>query len=219
MAGRADKFCYECAAVLPRTAVTCFACNAAQPDLPASAADAPQRPAAAEKICPSCGASILAQAEICVRCGVRQATPEKPAAPQAPAPSEPAASWDVSHAMLALGALLVVAMLVAPRSTERPAVVAQPSATPTPSATAPAGVTETDAWAAARGLVTEHLRAPPNVEFPSEHRTVRLGPERFEVTSYFEMANTSGKMVRTNWTVQLARVRGEWRVERLEARN
>lgn len=213
MAGRADKYCYECAAVLPRTAVTCFSCNAEQPALPESAASAPARAAGAEKTCPSCGASILVQAEICVRCGVRQPAP---VTPPVAAPSEPAASWDLSHAMLALGAMLVVVMAVMSRGTA-PAPVA--SATPAAAPVVAADAMETEAWAAARRLVTTHLRAPPNVEFPSEHRTLKVGPDRYEVTSYFEMANTSGVMVRTNWTVEVARVRGEWRVERLEARN
>ena len=279
MAGRADKYCYECATVLPRTAVTCFACRAAQPPLPARPGGALSRPPGAERPCPACGAPILVRAELCVHCGARQsalagvlvgpngtiaqvaqvaqvaqaaaaapgvpaagapiagpAAPETTAEPQpgAAAPGAPSTelgddSWDVTHAMLALGAVLVVLMGVTAWRGDAPGAQASvASAAPTASASAPVapaastppgGVTETDAWAAARQLVTTHLRAPPNVEFPSEHHTRRIGPDTFEVISYFEMANTAGVMVRTHWTVVVARVGGEWQVVRLEARN
>lgn len=244
MAGRADKFCYECATVLPRTAVTCWSCKAEQPLLPESSHGAPSRPAGSERACEACGAAILARAEICVHCGVRQqalpaleplAAPlpaAPPAAARAPAPARAAAPaapahselgrdhWDASHVLLAVAALTVMALGAASRKSDPPAVTpASASASVSPKPTPSPEITETQAWAEARRQVTTHLRAPPNVAFANEHRTVRLGPARFEVTSHFEMHNTSGALVRTFWTVQIAKVHGRWTVERLEARN
>jgi len=220
-APRAEKFCYECGAVIPRAAATCWSCSAPQPALPETLAPPP--PPAEERDCSSCGRRILARAELCVHCGVRQLVPSRapvePAPPGAAKPAPPPHTWDASHILLGVGAALVVMVALSSlRAPPPPAPVATASASVAPPAP-PAEPTETEAWAAARRLVTTELRAPPNVEFPSEHQTTRLGKNRFEVSSYFEMPNTSGDVVRTRWTVALVR-RGEaWQIERLEAKN
>jgi hypothetical protein len=214
---RAEKYCYECASVLPRAAPTCWSCSAPQPALPGSAlADAP-RPPASERDCAACGRRILVRAEICVHCGVRQPAETPPPAPVPGRPSE----WDVSHALLALGVVLCVAVLLSGLRVPGGGPATSASVVPflgTPPPP-PSEATEAEAWATARRLVTTELRAPPNVAFPSEHETKRLGRNRFEVSSYFEMANTSGALVRTSWLIVIVRRGESWQIERLEAKN
>jgi hypothetical protein len=217
---RAEKYCYECGTVVPRAAPTCWSCSAEQPPLPASAAGNAPRPGD-ERPCSACGRSISTRAELCVHCGVRQ---------QAPPPTHGRHEWDASHALLATGAVLVLMMAlsmrdrsaapVAPVAPAAPVASASASAaSPAPAASPGPAFTEADAWGEARRLVMEHLRAPPGVEHANEHQTTRLGPDRFEVKSYFEMPNTSDVRVRTNWTAVIGRQNGEWRIERLEAKN
>ena len=172
---RADKYCYECAAVIARSATSCTACSAPQPDLPELAGK----------------------------------------------PAPPDHGWDLSHMLLAAGALVLIAVGASSPKPRPAAPAAESAASAPPSAPPPPPPTsaETEAWTAARRLVLEHLRAPPTAQFANDHHITRIGAGRYEVSSYFQMANTSGDMVRTNWSVQILRHDGAWQIERLEAHN